>query len=195
MRGPGKSRELSCWGSNTAGQCAVRRRPPTASRRQILCWDVRGTGDVVYRLPRHARTNQRLHFDLDPAGRFLLTPSQPVSEPPGPPPAPGAGGRGGGPCGEVLVYDLRDGAAAGRFGLPTPSLNGISLHPARAAFAASAGQRRFPLPPDLPAGPPSPGSPSPAGGAREGPGPGEQGRDRETWDRGLFVGRLLPAGT
>ncbi len=146
---------------------------------------MRGTGDVVYRLPRQARTNQRLHFHVHPAGRFLFTPSQAPSQPPLPPPAGSGPGRGGGPCGEVLVYDTRDGTEAGRLRLPTPSLNGVHVHPSRPAFAASAGQRRYALPHDPPDGPPSPGSPP----AEAGPG------DEAGWDAGLFVGLLEAAAS
>ena len=41
---------------------------------EILCWDVRYTSDVVYRLQRNtADTNQRIHFDIEPMGRHLST--------------------------------------------------------------------------------------------------------------------------
>jgi len=43
--------------------------------REILCWDVRNTGDVLLSLPRTVSTNQRLQFDLDHSGRYLITPS------------------------------------------------------------------------------------------------------------------------
>ena len=40
----------------------------------ILCWDVRYTSDVVYRLQRQtADTNQRIQFDIEPMGRHLTT--------------------------------------------------------------------------------------------------------------------------
>lgn len=40
----------------------------------ILCWDVRYTSDVVYRLQRDtADTNQRIQFDIEPMGRHLTT--------------------------------------------------------------------------------------------------------------------------
>ncbi len=41
---------------------------------EILCWDVRYTSDVVYRLQRDtADTNQRIQFDIEPMGRHLAT--------------------------------------------------------------------------------------------------------------------------
>lgn len=42
----------------------------------ISCWDIRSTGNVLYELPRPGRTNQRIHFDLDPSGRVLVTGDQ-----------------------------------------------------------------------------------------------------------------------
>lgn len=40
----------------------------------ILCWDVRHTSDVVYRLQRDtADTNQRIQFDIEPVGRHLAS--------------------------------------------------------------------------------------------------------------------------
>ena len=40
----------------------------------ILCWDIRYTSDVVYRLQRDTSdTNQRVQFDIEPMGRHLAT--------------------------------------------------------------------------------------------------------------------------
>ena len=40
----------------------------------ILCWDIRYTSDVVYRLQRDTGdTNQRIQFDIEPMGRHLAT--------------------------------------------------------------------------------------------------------------------------
>jgi 6-phosphogluconolactonase (cycloisomerase 2 family) len=40
----------------------------------ILCWDIRYTSDVVYRLQRDSGdTNQRIQFDIEPMGRHLAT--------------------------------------------------------------------------------------------------------------------------
>jgi len=40
----------------------------------ILCWDIRYTSDVVYRLQRDTGdTNQRIQFDIEPVGRHLAT--------------------------------------------------------------------------------------------------------------------------
>ena len=32
---------------------------------EILCWDVRNTGRVLYSVLREVTTNQRVYFDLD----------------------------------------------------------------------------------------------------------------------------------
>jgi WD40 repeat protein len=39
----------------------------------ILCWDVRDSANILYELPRQAKTNQRVSFDLDATGRYLMT--------------------------------------------------------------------------------------------------------------------------
>ena len=48
----------------------------TGARRDpdILCWDVRASSGIVYRLARaSAGTNQRISFDIEPCGRHLVT--------------------------------------------------------------------------------------------------------------------------
>ncbi|KAJ1477511.1 WD40-repeat-containing domain protein [Baffinella frigidus] len=99
---------------------------------EILCWDVRNTGDVLLRLPRAVTTNQRILFDLDHSGRFVITPS--LSSDP-----------------SLLVYDLW--AQVGEAGaepvarVPCPALaNGVQIHPTLPLLAVSTGARRFPLP-------------------------------------------------
>jgi WD40 repeat protein len=55
----------------------------------ILCWDIRNTVDIVYKLYRSSdTTNQRIHFDIEPCGRHLAT---------------------GGQDGMVHIYDLQGG--------------------------------------------------------------------------------------
>ncbi|KAI8977912.1 WD40-repeat-containing domain protein [Pilobolus umbonatus] len=39
----------------------------------ILCWDIRDSANILYELPRKGRTNQRIHFDIDATGRYLMT--------------------------------------------------------------------------------------------------------------------------
>ncbi|CAG8776636.1 11218_t:CDS:2, partial [Acaulospora colombiana] len=61
----------------------------SASRRDnnIRCWDIRNSGDVLYSLFRQGDTNQRLTFDIEKSGRFLITGDQ---------------------VGKILVYDLKN---------------------------------------------------------------------------------------
>ncbi|MED6257939.1 Telomerase Cajal body protein 1, partial [Ataeniobius toweri] len=40
---------------------------------EILCWDLRDPGKVVFSLKRNVATNQRIYFDLDQSGRYLLS--------------------------------------------------------------------------------------------------------------------------
>jgi WD40 repeat protein len=54
----------------------------------ILCWDVRDSANILYELPRQAKTNQRTSFDLDATGRYLIT---------------------GDEAGNALVYDVLTG--------------------------------------------------------------------------------------
>jgi WD40 repeat protein len=42
----------------------------------IVCWDVRNTREEIGRVNRSLNTNQRLSFDLDPWGKYLITGSQ-----------------------------------------------------------------------------------------------------------------------
>lgn len=40
----------------------------------LLCWDVRNTGEVLYTMRRDTRhTNQRVQFSIEPCGRHLAT--------------------------------------------------------------------------------------------------------------------------
>ncbi|KAL2227841.1 UNVERIFIED_CONTAM: Telomerase Cajal body protein 1 [Sesamum indicum] len=77
----------------------------------VLCWDIRKTVDIVYKLYRSSEgTNQRIQFDIEPLGRYLGT---------------------GGQDGLVHIYDLQTGqwvssfrAALGVLSFPGP----ICLH-------------------------------------------------------------------
>jgi WD40 repeat protein len=42
----------------------------------IFCWDIRNTCEVVRKFARGADSNQRIAFDLDPSGQFLVTGSR-----------------------------------------------------------------------------------------------------------------------
>ncbi|KAL6197504.1 hypothetical protein ACLB2K_033112 [Fragaria x ananassa] len=93
----------------------------------ILCWDIRKSVDVVYKLYRSAEyTNQRILFDIEPLGRYLCT---------------------GGQDGFVHIYDLQTGQWVSGFQAALDTVNGFSFHPFLPMATSSSGHRRF-LPPD-----------------------------------------------
>ncbi|KAK2900143.1 telomerase Cajal body protein 1 [Channa argus] len=103
---------------------------------EILCWDLREPGKVVFSFKRNVATNQRIYFDLDQSGRYLLS---------------------GDTEGVVLVWDTQTTPPDGDEELLQPQLrfqahwdctNGISVHPFMPLLATSSGQRQFPWPGD-----------------------------------------------
>lgn len=103
---------------------------------EILCWDLREPGKVVFSLKRNVATNQRIYFDLDQSGRYLLS---------------------GDTEGVVSVWDTHTAPPDGNEELLQPQLrfqaywdctNGISIHPFMPLLATSSGQRQFPWPGD-----------------------------------------------
>lgn len=103
---------------------------------EILCWDLREPGNVVFSLKRNVSTNQRIYFDLDSSGRYLLS---------------------GDTEGVVSVWDTHTVPPDGNEELLQPLLrfrahwdctNGISVHPFMPLLATSSGQRQFPWPGD-----------------------------------------------
>lgn len=103
---------------------------------EILCWDLREPGKVVFSLKRNVATNQRIYFDLDQSGRYLLS---------------------GDTEGVVSVWDTHTAPPDGNEKLLQPQLrfqaywdctNGISIHPFMPLLATSSGQRQFPWPGD-----------------------------------------------
>ncbi|XP_015229273.1 PREDICTED: telomerase Cajal body protein 1 [Cyprinodon variegatus] len=103
---------------------------------EILCWDLRDTGKVLFSLKRNVTTNQRIYFDLDQSGRYLLS---------------------GDTEGVVSVWDTHTARPDGTEELLQPQIrfkahwdctNGISLHPFMPILATSSGQRQFPWPAD-----------------------------------------------
>ncbi|XP_005111944.2 telomerase Cajal body protein 1 [Aplysia californica] len=40
---------------------------------EILCWDMRNTGKILFSVLRDVKTNQRMYFDLSQSGRYLTT--------------------------------------------------------------------------------------------------------------------------
>ncbi|KAI4898358.1 hypothetical protein NFI96_000663 [Prochilodus magdalenae] len=103
---------------------------------EILCWDLRDPGRVVFSLPRTVSTNQRIYFDLDPSGRYLMS---------------------GDTAGVMSVWDTLTAPPDGNEEVLQPFLqfqthrdctNGISIHPFMPLVASSSGQRQFPWPVD-----------------------------------------------
>ncbi|XP_057544146.1 uncharacterized protein LOC130823530 [Amaranthus tricolor] len=94
----------------------------------IMCWDVRNTVEVVYKLYRSTEhTNQRISFDIEPIGRHLGT---------------------GGQDGLVHIYDLQTGQWTSSFAAASDTVNGFSFHPFLPMAVTSSGHRRFGLPDD-----------------------------------------------
>ncbi|XP_071772365.1 telomerase Cajal body protein 1 [Centroberyx gerrardi] len=103
---------------------------------EILCWDLREPGKVVFSLKRNVATNQRIYFDLDMSGRYLLS---------------------GDTEGVVSIWDTQTAPSDGSEELLQPQLqfqghwdctNGISIHPFMPLLASSSGQRQFLWPGD-----------------------------------------------
>lgn len=89
----------------------------------IICWDIRNTVDIVYKLYRSSEsTNQRIQFDIEPSGRHLGT---------------------GGQDGLVHIYDLQTGQWVSSFQAASDTVSGFSFHPYLPMAATSSGHRRF----------------------------------------------------
>lgn len=103
----------------------------------MLCWDVRNMSGAIFTADRAADTNQKIHFDLDSTGQYLVT---------------------GGQDGVVKVFDSKRATAAFAatstaagdelphaysFVAERDAVNGVSLHPYLALLATSSGQRHF----------------------------------------------------
>ncbi|KYO29647.1 telomerase Cajal body protein 1 isoform A [Alligator mississippiensis] len=101
---------------------------------EVRVWDLRQPGRVLVSLQRRAATNQRIYFDLDPSGRYLVS---------------------GDTRGLICAWDT----AQPPPGTPEPVLepaltfqavpdcvNGISLHPSLPLLASTSGQRVFAAP-------------------------------------------------
>lgn len=103
---------------------------------EIVCWDLREPGKVLFSLRRNVTTNQRIYFDLDPSGRFLLS---------------------GDTGGLVSVWDTHCTPYGSSEELQPAHLtfqahwdctNGVSVHPFLPLLATSSGQRQFSWPSD-----------------------------------------------
>nr|CAG4641725.1 EOG090X06W9 [Eurycercus lamellatus] len=107
---------------------------------EILCWDLRNPGHVLFSMNRKVETNQRIYFDLDPSGRYLIT---------------------GDTSGFVTIWDTLKGLEISSSSESPPSsssgplaemihwrvnndcTNGVSFHPWLPLLASSSGQRHI----------------------------------------------------
>ncbi|KAM5171413.1 LOW QUALITY PROTEIN: telomerase Cajal body protein 1 [Mantella aurantiaca] len=96
---------------------------------EILCWDVRHPGKVLSSMKREVVTNQRIYFDMEISGRFLLS---------------------GDTSGLVTAWDIMSPPVDGilspalQFQGHKDCVNGVSLHPSLPILATTSGQRKFP---------------------------------------------------
>lgn len=102
---------------------------------EILCWDMRNPGQILFSLIRRVETNQRIYFDQTMDGRYLISGSH---------------------DGDVLVWDTLAPPAmlypesdpvlkpVSVFPAHNDTVNGVSLHPSLPLIATSSGQRHFP---------------------------------------------------
>ncbi|XP_054028833.1 telomerase Cajal body protein 1 [Dryobates pubescens] len=107
---------------------------PRPQDTHIRCWDLRRPERPLLAMERKVTTNQRLTFDLDPSGRFLLA---------------------GDTEGFLSLWDTLSPPGPGdppllpptfRFRALHDCLNGTSLHPGLPLLATASGQRLFPTP-------------------------------------------------
>ncbi|XP_067014446.2 telomerase Cajal body protein 1 [Anabrus simplex] len=100
---------------------------------EILCWDLRNLGTVLYTMEREVENHQRIYFDISSDGHYLMS---------------------GGTNGKVTVWDLQQPPVSSstnhpilpslnRFQASNDSVNGISLHHQYPILATSSGQRHF----------------------------------------------------
>ncbi|XP_071964973.1 telomerase Cajal body protein 1-like [Antedon mediterranea] len=98
---------------------------------EIICWDVRKPGVILYRMQREVTTNQRMYFDLDSTGQYLISGNQ---------------------SGYVTVYDTISAPSTYEEPMLQPlttfkahddAVNGISYHPTMPMLATASGQRKF----------------------------------------------------
>ncbi|KAL1779595.1 telomerase Cajal body protein 1 [Sigmodon hispidus] len=102
---------------------------------ELLCWDIRQPGLLLWSLSREVTTNQRIYFDVDPSGQFLVS---------------------GSTNGTVSVWDISGAISDSKLDpvvtfLPQKDCtNGTavssSLHPSLPLLATASGQRVFPEP-------------------------------------------------
>ncbi|CAG8537701.1 9328_t:CDS:10 [Ambispora leptoticha] len=104
----------------------------SASRRDnfIHCWDIRNTGDVLFKLNRIGDTNQRLMFDIDASGRYLITGDQ---------------------NGKILIYNISNpteniediSRLIVEFSAHNDTTSAAAFHPTLPLMVSCSGQRKF----------------------------------------------------
>uniref|UniRef100_A0A8C4ZF75 Telomerase Cajal body protein 1 n=1 Tax=Gadus morhua TaxID=8049 RepID=A0A8C4ZF75_GADMO len=103
---------------------------------EVLCWDLRQADRVLFTLQRNVDTNQRIYFDMDRSGGYLLS---------------------GDTEGLVSVWDTQAAPPSGseeplhpllQFHAHRDCTNGISVHPFMPLLATASGQRQFSGPGD-----------------------------------------------
>ncbi|XP_061192966.1 telomerase Cajal body protein 1-like [Saccostrea echinata] len=103
---------------------------------EILCWDLRNPGQILFVAVRKVETNQRIYFDQDSTGRYLIS---------------------GNHDGMVTLWDTLQSPVQARpdtdfvlhscqqFKAHDDTVNGICFHPTLPVFATSSGQRHSPV--------------------------------------------------
>lgn len=105
---------------------------------EIICWDVRNPGEVLFTMERQVTTNQRMYFDQDRSGKYLIA---------------------GDSMGQICIWDTSRVASANASKKCSPLIepcisfkahndivNGISFHSTLPLLVSASGQRLFPLP-------------------------------------------------
>jgi len=100
----------------------------------ILCWDLRFPDKILYAMPREVLTNQRIYFDIDSTGKYLIS---------------------GSTDGIASVWDLTQLTTfnedtkmqllepVASFQAQNDCVNGVSFNPVYPIFATSGGQRKY----------------------------------------------------
>lgn len=97
---------------------------------EILCWDLREPGKVLFSVPRVLKTHQRIYFDLTPDGKYLLS---------------------GSSDGSVFVWNTSDTTSEEGtlrnvekvFKAHSDCTNGVSVHTHLPLLLTSSGQRHY----------------------------------------------------
>ncbi|XP_041483327.1 telomerase Cajal body protein 1-like [Lytechinus variegatus] len=101
---------------------------------EILCWDVRKPGQILYTALREVSTHQRVYFDIDSTGQYLVS---------------------GNLNGSVSIWDTSQPPTSSmddtdpillpcyKYKAHDDCINGISLHPHLPVMATASGQRQL----------------------------------------------------